>query len=154
MTLYSVLAAKCYWHFSVNKYKTNKINTFFMQTILLFISLTICSSRNMSEPRTHTVRLSIIYNGHNARLMHDPVCHCNHLFLDYNSRPSKLVCTSVTLASFIQLRDVVCVSYDTRFWATVQSVLHTMRNVLLRNPEYLERWYCYLLIGYIFFYMT
>ncbi len=31
MTLYSVLAAKCYWHFSVNKFKTldktNKINT-------------------------------------------------------------------------------------------------------------------------------
>jgi len=34
-------------------------------------------------------------------------CHC-HLYPDYNSRPSKLVCTSVTLASFIQPRDVVC----------------------------------------------
>ncbi len=43
--------------------------------------------------------------------MHDPVCHCNQLYLDYNSRPSKLVCTSVTLASFIQPRAVVCVSY-------------------------------------------
>ncbi len=42
--------------------------------------------------------------------MHDPVCHCNQLYPDYNSRPSKLVCTSVTLASFIQPRAVVCVS--------------------------------------------
>ncbi len=48
------------------------------------------------------VRLRIIYNGHNACLMHDPVCHCNQLYLNYNSRPSKLVCTSVTVASFIQ----------------------------------------------------
>ncbi len=44
------------------------------------------------------------------RLMHDPICHCNHLYPDYNSQPSKLVCTSVTLASFIQPRAVVCVS--------------------------------------------
>ncbi len=54
------------------------------------------------------VRLRIIYNGHNARLIHDHVCHCNQLYPDYNSRPSKLVCTSVTLASFIQPRAVVC----------------------------------------------
>ncbi len=40
------------------------------------------------------VCLRIIYNGHNARLMHDPVCHCNQLYPDYNSRPSKLVATS------------------------------------------------------------
>ncbi len=38
-------------------------------------------------------------------------CHCNQLYLDYNSRPSKLYATSVTLASFIQPRAVVCVSY-------------------------------------------
>ncbi len=38
-----------------------------------------------------------------------------------------------------------------RFWATVQSVLHTMRNVLLRNTEYVARWFCYLFKGYIFF---
>ncbi len=59
--------------------------------------------------RTYTVRLRIIYNGHSTRLMHKPVCHCNHLYPDYNSRPSKLVATSVTLASFIQPRAVVCV---------------------------------------------
>ncbi len=53
------------------------------------------------------VRLRNIYNGHNAHLMHDPVCHCNHLYFDYNSRPSKLACTSVTLASFIQPKAVV-----------------------------------------------
>ncbi len=52
--------------------------------------------------------LRINYIGHNARLMHDPVCHCNHLYLDSNSRSSKLVSTSVTLASFIQPRAVVC----------------------------------------------
>ncbi len=57
--------------------------------------------------------------------MHDPVCHCNHLFLDYNSRPSTLVCTSVTLASFIQLRDVVCVSYDYTVFLSNRSVCIT-----------------------------
>ncbi len=110
----------------------------------------------MSRERTYTVRLRIIYNGHNARLMHDPVCHCNHLFLDYNSRPSKLVCTSVTLASFIQLRDVVCVSYDYTAFLSNRSVCitHDEKYVLLRNTEYVERWYCYLCIGYILFYMT
>ncbi len=106
--------------------------------------------------RTYTVRLRIIYNGHNVRLMHDPVCQCNHLFLDYNSRPSKLVCTSVTLASFIQLRDVVCVSYVHTAVLSRRSVCitHDEKYVLLRNTEYIERWYCYLCIGYIFFYMT
>ncbi len=68
----------------------------------------------MNRERAYTVSLRIIYNGHNARLMHDPVCHCNQLYLDYNSRPSRythdLVATSVTLASFIQLRAVVCIS--------------------------------------------
>ncbi len=110
----------------------------------------------MSRERTYTVRLHVIYNGHNARLMHDPVCHCNHLFLDYNSRPSKLVCTSVTLAYFIQLRDVVCVSYDYTEFLSNRSVCitHDEKYVLLRNTEYIERWYCYLCIGYIFFYMT
>ncbi len=75
------------------------------------------------------------HNGHNARLMHDPVCHCNHLFLDYNSRPSKLVCTSVTLASFIQLRDVVCVLYDYTAFLSNRSVCITRdeKYVLLRN---------------------
>ncbi len=74
--------------------------------------------------------------------MHDPVCHCNQLYLDYNSRPSKLVSTSVTLASFIQLRDVVCVSYT-----------HTA--FLSNHTEYREVvGYCYFFIGYIFFYMT
>ncbi len=56
-----------------------------MQTTLLFVSLTTWKGSdalsvgwNMSEPRSaYTVRLRIIYNGHNARLMHDPVCHCN-----------------------------------------------------------------------------
>ncbi len=38
-------------------------------------------------------------------------CHCNHLYLDDNSRLSKLLAISGTLASFIQLRAVVCVSY-------------------------------------------
>ncbi len=61
----------------------------------------------MSEPRAHIHSSFAHHNGHNARLMHDPVCHCNHLFLDYNSRPSKLVCTSLTLASFIQPGAVV-----------------------------------------------
>ncbi len=42
-----------------------------------------------------------------VHLMHDPVCHCNHLYPDSNSRPSKLVPTSVKLASFIQPRAVV-----------------------------------------------
>ncbi len=102
----------------------------------------------MSRERTYTVRLRIITD-----IMHDPVCHCNHLFLDYNSRPSKLVCTSVTLASFIQLRDVVCVSYDYTAFLSNRSVCitHDEKYVLLRNTEYVERWYCYLCIGYIFF---
>ncbi len=43
--------------------------------------------------------------------MHDHVCQFNQLYPDYNSRPSKLVCTSVTLASLIHSRAVVCASY-------------------------------------------
>ncbi len=80
------------------------------------------------------------HNGHNARLMHDPVCHLNHLFLDYNSRPSTLVCTSVTLASFIQLRDVVCVSYDNTAFLSNRSVCitHDEKYVLLRNRIHRE----------------
>ncbi len=113
----------------------------------------------MSEPRAHIHSSFAHHNGHNARLMHDPVCHCNHLFLDYNSRPSTLVCTSVTLASFIQLRDVVCVSYDiynvTAFLSNRSvCITHDEKYVLLRNTEYVERWYCYLFIGYKFVYMT
>ncbi len=58
------------------------------------------SNRNMSDRgRTYTVRLRIIYNGHNARLMHD---HVTQLYLDYKTCPLKLACTSVTLVSFIQ----------------------------------------------------
>ncbi len=48
VTLYSVLAANCYWHFSVNKFKifdkTNKIYTIFVQTKLLFVGLSFCLS--------------------------------------------------------------------------------------------------------------
>ncbi len=48
MKLYSVLAANCYWHFSVNKFKTldktNKIYTIFVQTKLLFVGLSLCLS--------------------------------------------------------------------------------------------------------------
>ncbi len=67
------------------------------------------------------------------------------------------MCTIVTLASFIQLRDVVCVSYDIYLgFLSNRSVCitHDEKYVLLRNTEYVERWYCYLFIGYIFFYMT
>ncbi len=56
----------------IYKYVTNKINTFFMQTTLLFVSQTICSSRNMSEPRAHTVRLRIIYNVLQWHRIHTP----------------------------------------------------------------------------------
>ncbi len=62
---------------------------------------------------------------HNGRAPNARSCHCNHLFLDYNSRPSKRVCTSVTLASFIQLRDVVCVSYDYTAFLSNRSVCIT-----------------------------
>ncbi len=67
-------------------------------------------------------------------------CHCNHLFLDYNSCPSTLVCTIVTLASFIQLRDVVCLSYDYTVFLSNRSVCitHDEKYVLLRNTEYVE----------------
>ncbi len=64
------------------------------------------------------------------------------------------MCTIVTLASFIQLRDVVCVSYDiyTVFLSNRSvCITHDDKYVLLRNTEYVERWYCYLWIGYIFF---
>ncbi len=46
MTLYSVLAAKCYWHFSIKTLdKTNKK----MQTKLLFVSLSLSFSRNVNS---------------------------------------------------------------------------------------------------------
>ncbi len=80
----------------------------------------------------NTVRLRIYYIGHNARIMLNPICHCNHLYLDSNSHPSKLWATSVTLASFIQLRAVVCVSYVHTAVLIRQSVFHTAPcNVLL-----------------------
>ncbi len=102
--------------------------------------------------RTYTVRLRIIYNGHNAHLMHNPVCHCNQLYLDYNSLHQNL-CTSVTLASFIHPRAVVCVSCAHTEFLSRDSVCitHYEKYVLLRNTEYVEKWYCYLCIGYIFF---
>ncbi len=54
-------------------------------------------------------------------------CRCNQLYLDYNSRPSKLVCVLVWLASFIQPRDVVC-SYSC-FEPRFSLYSHTMRNM-------------------------
>ncbi len=85
------------------------------------------------------------HNGHNARLMHDPVTVIIFSLI-----------TIVTLASFIQLRDVVCLSYDYTAFLSNRSVCitHDEKHVLLRNTEYVERWYCYLFIGYIFIYMT
>ncbi len=65
----------------------------------------------MSEPRAHIHGSFADHNGHNARLMHDPVTVIISSLITIVG-PSKLVCTIVTLASFIQLRDVVCVSYD------------------------------------------
>ncbi len=50
-TLYSVLAAKCYWHFCVNKfktlYKTNKINTILCR--LNFNLLSLCLSEKWTN---------------------------------------------------------------------------------------------------------
>ncbi len=91
--------------------------------------------------------------------MHDPVCHCNQLYLDYNSRPSKLVCTSVTLASFIQLRDVVCVSYTHTAFLSNRSVCISLthdENRISPPKHRICRGGRLLLffIGYIFFYMT
>ncbi len=108
----------------------------------------------MNRERTYTVRLHIIY-GHNARLMHDPVCHCNHLYLDYNSRPSKLVSTSVTLDSFIQPRAVVCVSCANTDFLSNRSICitHDEKYVLLRNTEYVERWYCYLFMYRLYIFL-
>ncbi len=81
-------------------------------------------------------------------------CHCYYLYPDYNSRPSKLVATSVTLASFIHPRAVVCVSCThTEFLSNRSVCIHSaMRNVLLRNTEYVERWYCYLFMYRLYFF--
>ncbi len=50
MTLYSVLAAKCYWHFSVNKFKTldktNKINTILCR-LNFYLLAYLCLSSEM-----------------------------------------------------------------------------------------------------------
>ncbi len=50
------------------------------------------------------------------------------------------LCTIVTLASFIQLRDVVCVSYDYTAFLSNRSVCitHDEKYVLLRNTIYRE----------------
>ncbi len=62
----------------------------------------------MSEPRGH-IHSSFAHQLYRTqRTPNARSCHCNHLYLDYNSRPSKLVSTRVTLASFIQPRAVVC----------------------------------------------
>ncbi len=50
------------------------------------------------------------------------------------------VCVSYSHTAVLS-RDSVCITHDEKY-------------VLLRNTEYVERWYCYLFIGYIFFYMT
>ncbi len=102
------------------------------------------------------VRLRIIYNGHNACLMHNPVCHCNHLYTDYNSRPSKLVSTSVTLASFIQPRAVVCVTCAHTEFLSHRSVCITHDENRISPPTHRIRREVALLffIGYIFFYIT
>ncbi len=79
----------------------NKI-VFYYYSLFMSLYSTIYRAvfkQKYDRERTYTVRLRIIYNGHNVRLMHD---HVTQLYLDYKTCPSKLVCTSVTLASFIQ----------------------------------------------------
>ncbi len=74
---------------------------------------------------------------------------------NYNSRPSKLVCTSVTLASVIQPRAVVCVSYIYTAILSHDSVcIHSATRI--SPPKHRIRREVVLLffIGYIFFYMT
>ncbi len=47
-------------------------------------------------------------------------CRCNQLYLDYNSRPSKLVCVLVWL--WLLLSSESCSLLIQLFWATIQSV--------------------------------
>ncbi len=51
---------------------------------------------------TGRVRASVLSPCRPLRAPNARSCHCNQLYLDYKTCPSKLVCTSVTLASFIQ----------------------------------------------------
>ncbi len=61
----------------------------------------------MSVPRAHIhVRLHIIYNGHNACLMHDHVTVISFTLITIVAHQN--LSTSVTLTSFIQPRAVVC----------------------------------------------
>ncbi len=83
---------------------------------------------------------------HNTRQC--KIMRCNRSTLITIVAHQNLCVTSVTWLLY-QPRDVVC-SYSC-FESRFSLYSHTMRNgLLLRNTEYVERWYCYLCIAYIF----
>ncbi len=76
---------------------------------------------------------------HNTRLMQDHVAAISFTLITIVAIKT-CVCTSVTLAS---LSSESCSLLIQLFWATIQSVFtHDEKHVLLRNTEYVERWYC------------
>ncbi len=94
---------------------------------------------------TYRVRLRIIYDGHNACLMYDHDTVISFTLITIVIHQNLLKATSVTLASFIQPRAVDC-SYS-----CFEPPFRMRIILLLRNTEYVERWYYYLFIAYIFF---
>ncbi len=108
----------------------------------------------VSRERTYTVRFHIIYNGHNARLMHDHVTVLSFTLITIAVHQNfRLLVWHWLLLSSRELQFAYHVLIP-NFWATVQSVLHTMRkDLLLRNTEYVERWYCYLFIYRLYIFL-
>ncbi len=95
----------------------------------------------VNRERTYTVHLRIIYNGHNARLMHDHVTVIILTMIPIVAHQNFRL--RVTLASFIQPRAVVWVSCVHTEFLSHRSVCitHDEKYVPLRNTEYVERWY-------------
>ncbi len=92
--------------------------------------------------RAYTVRLRVIYNGHNARLMHDHVTVISFTLITKLAHPSLCVGYQCDTGFCYPARAVVCVSCSHTAALSRRSVcIHSaMRTVfLLINTEYVER---------------
>ncbi len=92
--------------------------------------------------RTYTVRLRIIYNGHNARLMHDHVTVISFTLITKLAHPNLcvLVWHWLLLSSESSSLCIIC-SHTAALSRRSVCIHSAMRTVfLLLNTEYVEMW--------------
>ncbi len=135
----------------LHKYTDLYSTTWIYWSVFNYVNILICIQlREYTDLYSTTWIYWSVYTRLTQHTPNARSCSCNQLYLDYNSRPSKLVCVLVWL--WLLLSSESCSLLIQLFWATIQSVFtHDEKHVQLRNTEYVERWDCYLCIAYIFF---